>query len=247
MAKKQYFLIIDVETTQSSHVADFGAVLTDRKGTVIKTCAVLTSEYYLTEPLFFDENSAAEIWTAKGKTRRERMYKKMLNSGQRSIASVNAINRWLERVNTAFTPELTAYNLAFDLDKCRRSNIDLTIFTNRFCLWHLASHKICKTKKYLQFILEHHLFNSPTEKHNMTYKTDAETVTKFLTGNFEPEPHTGLEDIIGYELPILTKIVNTKKWREKIKKYDWQNFQVKDHFVATAKHINLTSDMLKND
>jgi hypothetical protein len=247
MAKKQHFLIVDVETTQAGHVADFGAVLTDRKGNILKTCAVLTSEYYLTEPLFFDDNSKAEIWSKKGQTRRERNYKKMLETGTRSIASCNAINIWLNRVQAQFNPELTAYNLAFDLDKCMKSNINLNIFENRFCLWHLASFKYGKTKKFLDFILAHHLFNPPTDKHNMTYKTDAETMTKFITGNFTPEPHTGLEDIIGYELPLLIKIVNTKNWREKIKKYSWANFQVKDHYTATTKHINLTNDLLKTD
>lgn len=243
MAKKQYFLIVDVETTQQGHVADFGAVLTDRKGRIIKTCAVLVAEFYGVEHLFCDPNGAAEIWTELGKTKREKLYSKMLADGRRMIASVAAVNRWLERVRGEYDPELTAYNLAFDLHKCDISGIDLSIFSNRFCLWHLAAYKYGKTKKYLEFILAHHLFNNPTEKHNMTYKTDAETMTKFITGNFEPEPHTGLEDIIGYELPILTKIVNTKNWREKIRKYDWHNFQVNQHFTATTKHIQNTVDL----
>jgi hypothetical protein len=248
MAKKQYFLTIDTETTMESHVADFGAVLSDRKGNIIKSMGVLVSEYYGKESLFFDKNSALEIWTELGLKRRNNSYLKMLESGERMIASTRAINKWLALVKGEFNPELTAYNLAFDLDKCKKSNIDLMMFDKRFCLWHLASYKYAKTKKYLNFILQHHYFNPPTSRQNMSYKTNAEVMARFVTGvMLEDEPHTALEDIIYYELPILTKIINTRNWREKIKKYDWQNFQVKDHFTASAKHVVLTDDLLRGD
>ena len=248
MAKKQYFLIVDVETTIKGKVADFGAVLTDRKGSVLKTCAVLTVEYFLTQELFYDHTRGKDsIWSKMSLEKRHNNYKQHIKAGTRIIASTHKINRWLEKINAKYEPEITAYNFAFDFHKCADSGIDLTIFKDSFCLWHLASWKYAKTRKYLNFILANHLFNPPTRLGNMTYKTDAETMTKFVTGNFIPEPHTGLEDIIGYELPILTKIVNTKKWREKIKKYDWQNFQVKNHFTAYNKNVTLTNDMLKDD
>lgn len=246
--RKQHFLIVDVETTIKQHVADFGAVLTDRKGNIIKKCAVLTSEYFLTEELFFDPSSLkTSIWSRMSLEKRHNKYKQLITSGQRIIASTGKINRWLEKVNTKYKPEITAYNFAFDFHKCMESNIDLTIFENSFCLWHLASYKFAKTKKYLNFILANHYFNPPTKLGNMTYKTDAETMTRFITGNFEPEPHTSIEDIILYELPILVKIVNTRKWREKIKKYDWQNFQVKNHYTACNKNVILTNDMLEEN
>ena len=41
MSKKQYFLIVDTETTQNNLVADFGAVIVDRKGKIITQCAVM--------------------------------------------------------------------------------------------------------------------------------------------------------------------------------------------------------------
>jgi len=64
MAKKQYFLIVDVETTIKGKVADFGAVLTDRKGSILKKCAVLTSEYYLSQELFYDATRGKDsIWS----------------------------------------------------------------------------------------------------------------------------------------------------------------------------------------
>ena len=34
MAKRDYFLIVDTETTQTDMVADFGAIICDRKGNI---------------------------------------------------------------------------------------------------------------------------------------------------------------------------------------------------------------------
>ena len=45
MAKKQFFLIIDTETTQCDNVADFGAVVCDRQGNIFEHCAVLVNDF----------------------------------------------------------------------------------------------------------------------------------------------------------------------------------------------------------
>jgi hypothetical protein len=148
------------------------------------------------------------------------------------LASAAAINRWLEKTVAKYNPTLTAYNLPFDTDKCQKTGIDLTMFADRFCLWAAASNTICRGKAYRQFVVENHLFNSPTDKGNMTYKTDAESVAGFLAGQMVKEPHTAIEDAINFELPILTAILKRKKWKAEIKGYDWKSFQVKNHFSA---------------
>ena len=38
MAKKNYYLIIDTETTMQNTVYDFGALLVDQKGVIVKLC-----------------------------------------------------------------------------------------------------------------------------------------------------------------------------------------------------------------
>jgi len=63
-------------------------------------------------------------------------------------------------------------------------------------------------------------------------KTNAEVVCGFINNNLLTEPHTALEDARDFELPILTNIVKKKNWQQKIKGYNWTDFQVKDHFVA---------------
>ena len=246
IAKKQYFLTIDTETTQPKHgnentpgipakVADFGAVVSDRKGTILTQCATLVHGVYDNPdtPLFFT-SSAEGIWSKAGQDFRYTKYNDMLEKGIRMLATVNAINRWLEKVAATYSPFLTAYNLSFDIDKCQNTSIDLTLFPKRFCLWHASQQKWGKTKKYRQFVLDTHGFNSPTDLGNMSYKTNAEIMARFVLGlpNLENEPHTALEDIIGYELPILNKLLKTVKTSELLtaKPYHWQDYQVKDWF-----------------
>ena len=231
MAKKQFFLIIDTETTITDKVVDFAAVICDREGKIFNQCAILVNETFGVDDLFYD-NSHDSIWSRASVDRRMGNYNAMLDSGIRSLASVNAINRWLDKAQTKYAPALTAYNLAFDLGKCANTGIDLSMFQNRFCLWAAAVGNICHTKAYRQFCLDHHLFNNRTDRGNMTYSTTAESVTGFLRGDLTDEPHTALEDIIGYELPTLVHILQKKAWRDKVVPYAWSKHQVNQHFVA---------------
>lgn len=229
MAKKQFFCIIDTETTIKDHVVDFGAVICDRQGNIYAQCAVLVQNVFGTEDLFYD-TSANGLWSHASIDRRMDTYNAMLHDGTRMLASVNAINRWIEKALGKYNPTLTAYNLAFDTSKCQNTSIDLNGFKDRFCLWGAAVGNICNTKAYKQFIIENHLFNNPTDKRNMTFSTTAEAVTGYLRGEFTNEPHTSIEDIIGYELPTLVHILKKRKWRENITPYDWKKHQVNQHF-----------------
>lgn len=231
MAKKQYFAIVDTETTIKDHVVDFGIVICDRQGQIAAQAGVLINDIFGVEELFYDKN-ASGIWSKASIDRRMANYNSMLESGSRMLASVAAVNRWIDKAIGKYDPVLTAYNLAFDEGKCRNTQIDLTGFKDRFCLWGAASGIICKTKAYKQFILDNHRFNAPTEKGNMTYSTTAECVAGFMMGGITDEPHTALEDAIGWELPILKKVLTVKGWRDKIEPYNWRDYQVKAHFKA---------------
>ena len=239
--KKDYFIIIDTETTQDQKVADFAAVVVDRQGRIKAQCAVLV-DGILTDsanhPLFFDSKAAPDaLWSRKSADRRYEGYSKMVKDGTRMVASVAAINRWLERARGEFDPILTAYNLSFDAGKMTNTGIDHTIFSRRFCLWHTACVKWAKTKAYKNFVLGVHGFNSPTKLGNMTYKTNAEVMARFVLGDADlpNEPHTALEDVIGYELPILQKLVSRGKLKDIINSgvgYSWRDYVVKENFKA---------------
>lgn len=241
MAKKDFALIVDTETTQDDKVADFAAIVTDRKGKIYTQCAVLVNGIYNdagNHPLFFDGMADPNtIWSRKGRDRRYDTYQKMIEGGTRQIASVAAINRWLDKARTTYNPWLTAYNLPFDANKCGNTGIDLAQYGERkFCLWAAAAERWVQKKAYKEFALQVHAFNNPTAKGNMTYKANAETMARFVLQNPDlvDEPHTALEDIIFYELPIFTAVVKGRKMKDfaGLSSPAWQSMQVKDHFTA---------------
>lgn len=237
MARKKHFLIIDTETTQTNKVADFGAIVCDKQGNIVTSCGVLVRDFYLdreNHPLFH-MSDAGELWGKKNLPKRYAAYDAMLTSGSRMLASANAINRWLARVAEQYQPVLTAYNLAFDRDKCRKSDIDLDIFSQSFCLWHAATEKWATSKAYRQFVLDNHLFNARTSHGNMSFTTKADYLAQFIVGpELPPEPHTALEDARDYELPILAALVKTTSPKDYMnpQPFNWRNLQVKDWYTV---------------
>jgi hypothetical protein len=235
--RKQHIILLDSETCQNGEVADVGAVIIDRSGTVINQFACLVRGVYDDRenfPLFTNE-AAGDLWNTASLDRRYAVYDRMLESGSRMIASTSAINGWLMRAKAHYDPILTAYNLPFDVNHCQQTGIDLTPFTRRFCLWSAAVTVYAKTRKYRKFIVDNHLFKPVTKHGNMSYPTNAETMTRFVLGDIHlpDEPHTSLEDCIGYELPILAKILKAKSLKWLLSEplaYNWRDFQVKDHF-----------------
>jgi hypothetical protein len=120
MSKKHYYLIVDTETTMDEKVADFGAVIVDRKGAIQAQCGILINGIYNdreNHPLFFNEYSG-DLWSRKSLDRRYNNYSEMLGNGARMLASVPAVNAWLTKAALKYSPTLTAYNLSFDLGKC---------------------------------------------------------------------------------------------------------------------------------
>lgn len=231
MAKKQFFAILDTETTISDTVADFAIVICDRQGKIYNQCAVLVKDHFDTFDLFYDKN-AKGLWSFDYAKQKKQKYTEMLNNGSRMLASVSAINKWVNQAIGKYNPTLTAYNLAFDKSKCENTGIDLSGFNENFCLWQAAVGNLCNRKAYKQFCLENHAFNAPTEFGNMTFKTNAEIVCGFINGEFKEEPHTALEDARDFELPILQQVLKIKDWKQKITPYNWREFQTRDHFKA---------------
>jgi len=245
MAKKDYFLLLDTETTQQfkateereeipAYVADFGAVIVDRKGKEYARCAVMVAGIFGEFPLFYTSNLEDAVFGKHTLDRRNEKYAEMLDTGQRMLASVNAINRWLENVKGKYDPYLTAYNLSFDTGKCLNTEIDLTIFDKKFCLMKAAQDKWAHKKDYLQMVLETHSFNNRTKFGNMSFQTKAEIMARYVLNepDLPDEPHCALEDVLYYELPILTKLVNSTKKEKWLNPtgITWRKQQIKDFF-----------------
>jgi hypothetical protein len=236
MARKKWFLVIDTETTQTNRVADFGAVVCDKRGNVEKEAGLLVRDFFLDRekhPLFHTRD-ADPLWGRVNLPRRYAEYDAMLANGQRMLASVAAINRWLYRVLLKYNPTVTAYNLAFDLDKLRKSGIDVSLFDKRFCLWHASVAKWADTRAFKQFALDNHLIGNRTKTGGMTMRTNAEVLARFVLNNpcMDDEPHTALEDARDYEVPILSRLVQTTSPVEYMNPpaYNWRNWQLRDHY-----------------
>ena len=166
----------------------------------------------------------------------------MLRTGKRQLASVSAINTWLEKVYETYNPYMTAYNLNYDTGKCANTGIDLEPFYDKqFCLWYASVEKWAYTKQYRQFILDSNFFKdstAPTQRYplgNMSYPTNAEVMTRFILEDalFPDEPHTAMEDVMDYELPLLLKLVNStkKKVWQNPEPFNWQKVQVKNWYT----------------
>jgi len=204
---KHYYLIVDTETTKKQTVADFGAVIVTKQGEIVERFGAMVLGHFGKMPLFADATAPdSALWSEQSAKRREKDYYSMLDTGERSIASPALINQWLVRVNAQYAPVLTAYNLAFDLGKCRNTRIDLGIFGQSFCLMKAAKRQIGTLAEYHDFCHDNRFLTLALRKPSMT----ADTMAKFILGvSLENEPHTALEDAQFYEAPILTKILES--------------------------------------
>ena len=203
---KHFYLIVDTETTRKNTVADFGAVVVSKKTSeIVERFGSLVLGHFGKLPLFADPTAPdSAIWSEQSAKRREKDYYSMLDTGERSIASPALINQWLVRVNAQYSPVVTAYNLAFDLGKCRNTRISLGIFAQSFCLMKAAKREIGQLAEYHNFCFENDFLTAKLRRPSMT----AETMARFILGlDLEEEPHTALEDAQFYEAPILHKIL----------------------------------------
>jgi hypothetical protein len=207
--KKHYYLVVDTETTQKQTVADFGAVIVDKQGNIIDQFGAMVLGHFGKLPLFSDPTVAdSAIWSEQSAQRREKDYYSMLETGQRSISSVALINQWLSATNARYNPVLTAYNISFDVGKCRNTRINLGMFKQRFCLMKAAKRKIGVLAEYQEFCIQRGLLTAKGRRPQMT----ADAMAKFILddnyeGSLADEPHTALEDARDYEAEILTYIL----------------------------------------
>ena len=204
---RHYYLAVDTETTKKQTVADFGAVVMTKQGQIVEQFGAMVHGHFGTLPLFSDPSAdPAAFWSEQSAQRRAKNYDDMLESGERSISSVGLINQWLAGINARYAPVLTAYNIAFDLGKCRNTRINLGIFRRSFCLMKAAKRQIGQLAEYHDFCRTHGFLTAKLKRPSMT----AETMSRFIFGaDMADEPHTALEDAQFYEAPILTKILES--------------------------------------
>ena len=198
-SKKQFHTIVDCETTNDNLVADFGAVVVDRNGKVWAEFGAL-----------LDDSNFHFALGSKKKVQEK--YNRLMELGYRCDANVAYINNWLNFVRETFNPTLTAYNIGFDMGKCRNTGINLDQFKDRFCLMKLAKSVIVETPEYQAWAYAENMLTPSLGKPS----AKADAVAKYLDPTLPDEPHTALEDARDYEALILNHCIHSPLSRAKI-------------------------------
>lgn len=199
--RRKYFLVVDVETANSTEQAltyDIGFAVCDKQGRVYE------SRSYAVSDIFFDEKKIYgnyDLMNTAYYSNKLPQYYDGMRSGAWKVSPLliirNEIHQLMKEYNISV---VCAYNCNFDKNALNNtiryiSKSALRWFfpygTEFYCIWNMACQTICKQVGYRNFCLENG-FYSPSG--NM--KTSAETVWAYLTQtpSFE-EKHTGLEDV----------------------------------------------------
>ena len=214
MPKKTYYLVLDVETANSTDdalVYDLGYAIVDRFGNVYEADSFVVSD------IFYDE---AELMTSAYYAEKIPQYIQGIKDRAFKVRTFRQV-RWLikdamERWNCSI---VCAYNANFDVTALNTTERWLTksqyryflpYGTQVFCIWHMACQVICTQTKYIKFCLANN-FVSPSGN----IKTSAEAVYAFLTKDSHYEEcHTGLKDVL-IESKIMAECFRKHKKMEK--------------------------------
>lgn len=220
--KKQYFLVVDVETANSTNdalVYDLGVAVTDRLGNIYETASFIIAD------IFMDE---AELMTSAYYAEKIPQYYAGIRAHAFKVTSFyNARKAVLELMEKYGINTVAAYNANFDraaLNITQRwlSKSKFRYFfphdTKVYCIWHMACQVICTQKRYAKFCQENDLV-SPSG--NM--KTSAEAVYAYMIKDSDfDESHTGLADVL-IECQIMAKcFAQHKKMDKSINRLCWK-------------------------
>lgn len=227
MSSKKYYLVLDVETANSTDdalVYDLGYVVCDKKGNIYEADSFIVSD------IFYKE---AELMQSAYYAKKIPMYIEGIKSRAFNVVTFyEARTKLLEAMRKYNVEAVCAYNANFDYTALNTTQRWLTKSKYRFflpygtkvyCIWHMACQLICTQKSYIRFCLEND-FVSPSGN----IKTSAETVYAYITGDIcYEENHTGLEDVL-IETKILAKcFAQHKKVEKNINRFCWRIPQAK--------------------
>lgn len=220
--KKHYYLILDVETantTQDALVYDIGFVVTDIQGKIYE------KHSYINKDIFEGEQ---DLMKSAYYSEKIPTYMQDIKNGKRALKSLYEIKQIVFDIFKRYPIQsVGAYNTRFDYTALNTTMRYETKSKYRyffpygielFDIWHMACQSICSQKKYYDFCIT----NGYVSKSG-NISTSAETVYKFLKQdtNFQEE-HKGLDDVlIETEIMVecykkkvkLNKSINPACWR----------------------------------
>lgn len=220
--RKQYFLVLDVETANSTDDAltyDVGFVVCDRKGIVYDGAS------YVITDIFDKEKNLMETAYYNAKLPQ---YYEGLKKGNFKRANFYTVREHIKELLKKYNiTAVCAYNAAFDTKALNTTQRWLTkskyrwflpYGTKVYCIWHMACQVICTQKRYKKFC-EENGFISPSGN----IQTSAEVVYRYMYHDeFFEESHTGFEDVC-IETEILAYCFRQhKKMNKNINCYCWK-------------------------
>ncbi|MEG2697240.1 MAG: hypothetical protein RR952_06695 [Cetobacterium sp.] len=195
-------LVFDTETTplkkmekgegfdRDQVVFDLGYIIADKKGNKIIKKSYLVDEIFTNTELMKN----AYFWSKypdylRGIGEGKFIIKKWLDI-------LVELQGFIEKYNIT---EVYAYNVAFDMEMLGRTNKHLRgrkfgLFDDMSvnCLWGMSAETICQQKTFKRVIRERGILTA-SKKY---LSTNAETVYKYITNNWEfEESHTGIDDV----------------------------------------------------
>lgn len=227
MSKKKYYLILDVETANSTEdalVYDLGFAVADSKGNIYESNSFIVSDIFNGERTLMQSAYYAEKIPEYLEGIRNGLFVVKTFAQARKIL-LDTLERWnIEAV--------CAYNASFDTRALNTTERWLTksryryflpYGTKVYCIWHMACQVICTQKNYVRFCLDHGFVSQAGN-----IQTSAEVVYAYMTGDEGyKECHTGLEDVL-IETEIFAHCIRQhKKMNREINRLCWRIPQLK--------------------
>ena len=220
--KKQYFLVIDVETANFCEDVlcyDVSFAIADRKGNIYH------SESFVVSDIFFRETELMQ--SAYYAQKIPQYFEGIKNKAFRVVNFYTARKRILETMREWNVTAVCAYNASFDYNALNRTERWLSKSKYRYFfpygtkvydIWHMACQVIYTQKGYNKFCLDN---NFVSAKGNIL--TNAQTVYAYMTKDADfAEAHTGLEDVF-IEAQIMAHCFRQhKKMDKKINRACWR-------------------------
>lgn len=220
--KKQFYLIIDVETANSTEdalVYNLGYQVTDRQNRIYAEGSFVISD------IFQDEQQLMQ--SAYYANKIPEYYEEIVN-GKTQMVTFYEMRQIITAIMTQYPGIIVcAYNAHFDTTALNKTYRWLTKSKYRYFLpygtkiwdiWHMACQVICTQKRYRKFCETHNLKTASGK-----LKTSAEAVYAYIskTPRFD-EAHKGLDDV-----RIESKILNHcfrqhKKMNRQINRACWR-------------------------
>lgn len=223
MNKRKKFLIVDVETANSTAfplVYDIGYAVADKTGKIYEKGSLIIKE------IFFSDNK--ELMTTAYYAKKIPKYFENIFTHQSKVVSLLKAKWLLREIMEKYNINIVcAYNANFDVNALNTTLRYITKSKYRWffpydteinCIWHMACQLLYTKRKFVKFAIENGYISK-----SGNLQTSAEIGYRFLTNEDDfIEEHQGLQDVL-IECQIMAKCyLQHKKVDKAINRNCWR-------------------------